>query len=56
MEAMMNMPGLAELGVLAVMMLSSVIPIAIAVWVIVTLARIRRDVAAIRQRLEASQQ
>ncbi len=57
MEAMMTGPGGMEwVMVLIVGLFAWGIPIAVVVWLIITLNGIRRDVAAIRQRLEASQQ
>jgi len=50
----MGMPGGMEWIILLLMMVFGWgIPIAIVVWLIITLNGIRRDVAAIRQRLEA---
>jgi len=51
---MTNMPGGAEwLIMLPVVLLTWAIPIAFAIWLIITLSAIRQDVAAIRRRLEA---
>lgn len=53
-EAMTNMPGGVEwLFLVFVMLLTWAIPIAFAIWLIITLNGIRQDVAAIRRRLEA---
>lgn len=58
MESMgLGAPGGAEIVIMLFMMLFVWgIPIAIAIWFIITINGIRRDIAAIRQRLEVSQQ
>lgn len=44
--------GMELVVMLVVGLLVWVLPLAVAIWVIITLAGIRRDVAAIRQRIE----
>ncbi|MCC6694795.1 MAG: hypothetical protein IT365_04095 [Candidatus Hydrogenedentes bacterium] len=54
MEAMIDMPGGVEwLIIVFVGLLTWVIPITFAIWLIITLNAIRQDLAAIRKRLEA---
>jgi hypothetical protein len=49
-------PGMAELVIMLFMMVFVWgIPIAIVVWLIITLRAIRQDIAAIRERLESRQ-
>jgi hypothetical protein len=56
MQPSIGAPGMTEFVIMLVMMVFVWgIPIAIVVWLIITLRAIRHDVAAIRERLEARQ-
>lgn len=56
MSPQIGAPGMTELVIMLFMMVFVWgIPIAIVVWLIITLRAIRQDIAAIRERLEARQ-
>jgi hypothetical protein len=56
MQPSIGAPGMAELVIILFMLVFVWgIPIAIVVWLIITLRGIRHDIAAIRERLEARQ-